>query len=132
MWETPSLTRRFPRAVERRALLSAAFHSPSASIARSPLLIVHDGGDGWFWCENGRREPLRQPVLHSRGKTIEATDQDVAEVEGPSSLANREQTNLRAGQNLAGEYVRTVPLDLAVRTDRTHIHGRVVFEFAWA
>ena len=46
MWETPSLTGRFPRAVERRALLSAAFHRPSASIARSTLLMVHADGYG--------------------------------------------------------------------------------------
>jgi hypothetical protein len=48
MWETPRFIRRFPRAVERRALLSAAFHRPSASIARSTLLIVHAGGYGLF------------------------------------------------------------------------------------
>ena len=46
MWETPRFTRRFPRTVGRRALLSAAFHRPSASIARSTLLMVHADGYG--------------------------------------------------------------------------------------
>jgi hypothetical protein len=59
-------------------------------------LIVHGGGYGWLWCEDGI-EPLRQPVLRSLGETIEEPDQDVAEMDGPSCLTNLEQTNLRAG-----------------------------------
>src|SRR6185369_12848270 len=103
--------RRFPRAVGRRAILSAAFHSSAPSIAG---LLRRD------WCAVDR--PMRGGV--------EKADTDRPEVDRPKLLGHLQQTYLRADENFAQKDQPTLPFDLSVGVDLSHRHRRVVFDRA--
>ena len=73
-------------------------------------------------------ESFGQPVLNALREAIQIADANVAEVDRPDCLIDRQQADVRADQDFAREHARTLPMKEPMRGDQMNFHGGVVFD----